>query len=149
MTEKRLFPVFDVPEITTPTQAEERKYKPSPYFDFETGDFKRSGSNKIIEADGKEAYRQWCLKVVLTERLDHLSYDSDIGAELNDALKQADRAAVESALERTITEALMVDRRTEYVRRFEFEWKNSALYCTFRVKGEEWEEQEIGVNFNT
>lgn len=149
MTEKTLFPVFDMPDISTPSPAEEQKYKPSVYFDYEIGDFKRSGANKILEADGREAYRQWCIKTVLTERLDRMSYSSDIGAELDDALKQGDRAAVESALERTITEALMVNKRTEYVRTFDFEWKNGALYCDFVVKGKEWEEQQIGVNFKT
>ena len=115
MANKNLFPVFDVPEIITPAPAEEQKYKPSIYFDYILGDFKRNGANKMIEADGREAYRQWCIKTVLTERLDRMAYSSDIGAELDDALKQADRPAVESAIERTITEALMVNKRTEYV----------------------------------
>lgn len=149
MANKNLFPVFDVPEITTPAPAEEQKYKPSIYFDYILGDFKRNGANKMIEADGREAYRQWCIKTVLTERLDRMAYSSDIGAELDDALKQADRPAVESAIERTITEALMVNKRTEYVRGFEFTWKNEDLYCDFIVKGKEWEEQHIGVNFKT
>ncbi len=149
MANKNLFPVFDVPEIITPAPAEEQKYKPSIYFDYILGDFKRNGANKMIEADGREAYRQWCIKTVLTERLDRMAYSSDIGAELDDALKQADRPAVESAIERTITEALMVNKRTEYVRGFEFTWKNEDLYCDFIVKGKEWEEQHIGVNFKT
>ena len=149
MAEKNLFPVFEVPEIKISTSAEEQKYKPSVYFDYELGDFRRDGANKLVVAEGKEAYKQWCIKTVLTERMERLAYSSDIGIELHDALKQADRQAVESALIRTITEALMVNPMTEYVRRFEFTWSSDSLYCEFIVKGKEWEEQSIGVNLQT
>lgn len=149
MTEKNLFPVFEVPEIITPAPAEEQKYKPSVYFDYELGDFRRDGANKMVEAEGREAYRQWCIKTVLTERLDRMSYSDDIGTELYDALKQADKQAVESAMERTITESLMINKRTEYVRGFEFTWDSDGLYCEFIVKGKEWEEQHIGVILGT
>lgn len=149
MADKNLFPVFDVPEIITPAPAEEQKYKPSVYFDYVLGDFRRDGANKMVIAEGREAYRQWCIKTVLTERLDRMSYSSDIGTELDDALKQADRQAVESAMERTITEALMVNKRTEYVRNFEFTWDSDGLHCDFIVKGKEWEEQHIGVILQT
>lgn len=149
MADKNLFPVFDVPEIITPAPVEERKYKPSVYFDYVLGDFKRDGANKMVVAEGREAYQQWCIKTVLTERLDRMSYSSDTGTELDDALKQADRQAVESAMERTITEALMVNKRTEYVRSFEFTWDSDGLHCDFEVKGKEWEEQHIGVILQT
>ena len=149
MTDKNLFPVFDVPEIITPAPAEEQKYKPSVYFDYALGDFRRDGANKLVTAEGKEAYMQWCVKTVLTERLDRMAYSSDIGTELEDALKQVDLQAVESAMERTITEALMVNKRTEYVRNFEFTWDSDGLHCDFIVKGKEWEEQQIGVILQT
>lgn len=138
-----LFPVFDVPEIIAPAAAAERKYRRSLYFDFEMGDFRRSGSGNIVEADGREAYCQWCLKVCMTERFTCLAYTNDIGAEMIDALSQADREAVESALERTINETLMVNPKTEYVRGFEFSWKDDGLHCSFNVKGYDWEEQTI------
>lgn len=149
MADKNLFPVFDVPEIITPAPVEEQKYKPSVNFDYVLGDFKRDGANKMVIAEGREAYRQWCIKTVLTERIDRMSYSSDIGAELDDALKQADKQAVESAMERTITEALMVNKKTEYVRNFEFTWDSDGLHCDFAVKGKEWEEQHIGVILQT
>lgn len=149
MGKKTLFPVFDVPEINITAPLEDQKYKPSVYFDFLLGDFRRDGANKLVAADGKEAYKQWCIKTVLTERMERLAYSSDIGAELHDALKQPDRMAVESAMERTITEALMVNPRTEYVRGFQFTWASDGLYCEFIVKGKEWEEQHIGVTFQT
>lgn len=149
MADKILFPVFDVPQISTPDPPEEQKYKPSFYFDYVLGDFRRDGANKLVVADGREAWMQWCIKTVVTERLDRMSYSSDIGAELEEALKQADTEAVESALERTITEALMVNPKTEYVRDFQFTWDSDGLHCEFTIKGKEWEEQRIGVILQT
>lgn len=140
-----LFPVFEVPEIVVPTAAAERKYKPSVYFDYDLGDFRRDGSGNMVQADGREAYRQWCMKVAMTERFTRLSYTTDIGTEMIDALAQADRAAVESAIERTINEALMVNPKTEYVRGYEFTWQRDELSCTFIVKGQDWEEMTLGV----
>nr|WP_325297164.1 DUF2634 domain-containing protein [uncultured Dysosmobacter sp.] len=140
---QNLFPVFDVPEITTPAAAAERKYRPSVYFDFDLGDFRRDGAGNMVQADGREAYKQWCLKVCMTERFTCLSYTTDIGTEMIGVLSQADRAAVESALERTINEALMVNPKTEYVRNFTFSWENEDLHCTFDVKGQDWEEQTL------
>ncbi len=149
MANKNLYPVFDVPEIITPAPAEEQKFKPSVYFDYDMGDFRRDGANKLVVADGREAYQQWCIKTAQTERLERMAYGSDIGTELDDALKQADHDAVESALERTITEALMVNPKTEYVRGFEFTWDSDGLHCDFTIKGKEWEEHHVGVILQT
>lgn len=146
---KNLFPVFDVPEIETPTQAETRSYKPSVYFDYEKGDFRRDGAGKMTYSTGKETYMQWCIKVVQTERDAFMAYSTDIGTETEAALAESDRAAVESALEKTITEALMVNNHTEYVRGFEFSWEADALHLTFTVKGKEWEEETVSVSYET
>lgn len=131
MADKNLFPVFDVPEIAEPTQVENRRYKPSVFFDFEAGDFRLDGAYRMTPSTGKEAYMQWCRKAVMTER--------------DAALAESDRAAVESALEKTITEALMVNTHTEYVRDFEFAWSADELRLTFTVKGKEWEQTTISV----
>jgi len=149
MAEKNLFPVFDVPEITTPTQSETRTYKPSVFFDYEKGDFRLDGAHKMTASTGKEAYMQWCRKAVMTERDACLAYSTDIGIEGEAALAEGDHAAVESALEKTITEALMVNTHTEYVRGFEFSWRADGLYLAFTVKGKEWEEETISALFST
>ena len=77
---EQLFPVFDLPEIPDDPEYEER-YRPSVAFDFEKGDFVRDGSNKMVRADGREAYMQWCWKVVQTEREAFLAYSDEIGTE--------------------------------------------------------------------
>lgn len=149
MAAETLFPVFSVPEIATPAAAVERKYRRSIYFDFETGDFLRDGAGKLVEAEGREAYAQWCRKTVQTERFTCLAYSMDIGTEMVDAMAQADRAAVESAVERTINEALMVNPKTEYVRNFVFSRSADELHCTFTVKGKDWEEFTVSVPIKT
>lgn len=142
-----LFPVFDVPEIVD-NNVEKQKCNPSVYFDYEKGDFVRDGAHRVVAADGKTAYMQWCRKMVETERFTCLAYDTDIGTEMYDALNKSDHSAVESAVERTITEALMVNPKTEYVRDFEFTWLNADLFVAFVVKGKEFDEQKLRININ-
>jgi hypothetical protein len=143
-----LFPVIEIPTISAPGAAEEQKYKPSIYFDFEKGDFVRDGAGKLMQSTGREAYMQWCIKVVMTERFDHLAYGTDIGTEMVDAFSQADRAATESAIERTINECLMVNPKTEYVREYSFTWSSAEIRCSFVVKGQDWEEQRLTAALN-
>ena len=74
--------------------------------------------------------------MALTQRYDCAAYPDEIGTELNEALAEDSEKAVESAIERTISEALMVNPRTEYVRNFEFSWSGEAVSVSFTVK--EW-----------
>ena len=145
----QLYPVFDVQELVTTTAAEEQKYKGSVYFDYSIGDFRRDGAGKMTVAEGREAYAQWCVKVAMTERMAHLSYNSDIGTEMKEALAHSDIEAVKSSIERTITEALMVNKATEYVRNFEFTHSPGELKCEFTVKGKEWEEIRLAAYYKT
>lgn len=146
---KQLFPVFDVPELITATPTEEQKYNGSVYFDYSLGDFRRDGAGKLAIAGGREAYAQWCMKVVMTERQAHLAYNSDIGTEMTEAMAQTDIEAVKSSIERTITEALMVNKATEYVRDFEFTYSPAELKCEFTVKGKDWEEISLAAYYKT
>ena len=47
----------------------------------------------------------------------------------------------ESMVQRTITEALMVNPRTEDVRDFAFSWDGDSMHCTFTVKGVRWDKE--------
>ena len=138
MAETTLFPVFDVPEMAETLTDEAEGYRPSVYFDFETGDFRRDSAFRMTKATGQEAFIQWCQKVIMTERDTCLAYTTNIGIEGEDALAEIDHDAVESALEKTITEALMVNPMTEYVRDFEFKWSGDSLSITLTIKGKEW-----------
>lgn len=137
MADLQLFPAFDLPDIEDKKQKTERYY-PSAYFDFYTGDFRRDGANRVVAADGRDAYIQWCLKVASTERETCLAYSSDIGVELENI--QDNAAQAESDIEKTITDALKINPATEYVKDFEFSHTGDDLYCTFTVKGYPWVE---------
>ena len=130
-----LFPVIDIPELIDDDGLYDYAYRPSCMWDMEKGDFVTDGSNRVIKCDGEEAYKIWCLKAVATERFTCLAYSDEIGAEMEAATKEPDIEAVKSAVERTISETLLVNPRTEYVRSFQFKAVNSKLLCTFVVKG--------------
>lgn len=149
MDENLLFPVFDVPEINPPTQPEQEHYRPSVFFDFETGDFARDGANRMVEASGKEAYEQWCTKIVATERDAFLAYSTNIGVEMEYADAQPDRESAEASVERTIIEALEVNPKTEYVRDFKFSWNGTELTVSFAVKGRDLDEIRLSTAVQT
>lgn len=143
MEEKMLFPVVEVPEEESEEEYD-AKYCPSVLWDYEKGDFAVDGTGRIAEAEGLEAYIQWCVKTVQTERYTCLAYDDDIGTEM-ESLDDDDPLAAESEIERTITEALMIDPRTEDVGDFAFSSEGDALYCTFSVKGVGFEERTLTI----
>jgi len=127
-----LYPVFEIPEFVEQQQTElTPKYGKSWLFDFEKGDFVVDGTGRIVIAEGYTAWVQWCVKTVLTQRFARVIYSFDYGTELEEALKQPSRKAVEAELERVITEALLVDPRTEMVRDFTFEWEGDIVKVSF------------------
>ncbi len=137
-----LYPTVNLPSLMKPQVADsEKKYRSAPLFDFEKGDFVKDGANRIVFADGKEAFAAWCLKVCVTERGTKLAYSDKIGTEIMSAIKEPDAESVKSSIERTITEALMVNPATEYVKNFSFSIDGDHLFVSFVVKGKNWAEE--------
>lgn len=130
-----LFPVVDVPEFIQEEKGYDTEYRRSIRWNPETGDFVRDSANRIMEAEGRETFAIWCFKIAQTERYRCLAYPDVIGTEMERALCQGDEKTIESMVQRTITEALFVNPRTEEVRDFSFTWEGDRMYCTFRVKG--------------
>lgn len=127
-----LYPAFDMPELIEQQQAEPApRYGKSWLFDFAKGDFVVDGAGRVAWADGHRAWAHWCVKAVLTERFGYLVYGPGYGCELEQARRQFSRQAVESELERVITEALLADPRTEMVRDFSFEWQGDEVKVAF------------------
>ena len=127
-----LYPVFDMPDLVEQQQTEPApKYGKSWLFDFAKGDFVLDGAGRIMIADGYTAWAQWCVKTILTQRFAHVIYSFDYGTELEEALKQPSRKAVEAEMERAITEALLADPRTEMVKDFVFEWEGDTVKVSF------------------
>lgn len=135
-----LFPVVDIPGFIEESAAYDKTYKRSAKWNLETGDFVRDGANRVVGCDGREAYTVWCSKIAQTERYRCRAYPDSIGTEMEAAMADSDEKTVESMVQRTVTDALMVNPRTEWVKDFEFEWNGDAMKCVFFVKGVDWDE---------
>ena len=145
MADNNLYPVVDIPEYEEENEEYDTEYKPSVAWDLEKGDFVCESPFCMLKSEGLEAYKTWCVKAVATERYSCLGYDDDIGAEMEDAMKEEDDTAVELAIERTIEETLMVNPRTESVEDFEFEWEPSVVHVKFIVYAIHWEKFDLEV----
>lgn len=103
-------------------------------FDFDRGEFVTDQAGRVGAADGDEAYRQWAIKAVLTARYRHPIYGRQFGTEAEDLLRQNLAPSVlESELVRTITEALLVDPRTQRVGDFSFARSGAGLEVSFTI----------------
>lgn len=93
-------------------------------FDSRRGDFLRDGMHKLLDSDGIESWKSWCINCLQTERYKHLAYSTDFGIEIDKAMKAGSRAEAESILTRQITEAIMADpyKRTKYIQDITFDW---------------------------
>jgi hypothetical protein len=134
-----LFPVFDVPSELADEEVIQQKYRPAPLFDIRTGEFVMNGARQPIYGSGYDAWVLWCTKTILTQRWGYYAYSSNAGIESEEAFREPNREAQESAFERTITEALLADpmARTQQVRGFEFRWLADSLFITCQVFGAE------------
>lgn len=115
------------------------RYRRTVKWDAEKGDFVRDGASRMVECSGEEGYMIWCYKMAQTERYSCLAYPAEIGTEFERAIAQDKEKVTESMIKRTITEALMVNPRTESVFDFKFEWDADEMHCAFKVKGIEWD----------
>ena len=137
LADNKLYPVFDIPEGDTHKEDVEQRFLPAPLFDFERGDFVRDGANRVIMVDGRDAFIIWVLKILSTQEGACLSY-LEQGVDIEGSMAEENRAAVQSALERSITEALMVHPYTERVYDFNFEWDADSVRVSFIVKPKTW-----------
>ena len=99
-------------------------YRNGVAFDYENGDFKRDGMNKMLDSDGIESWRAWCINCLHTERYKHLAYSTDFGIEIDAAMSATSQEEAENILTRQISEALMADpyERTAYVSEITYDW---------------------------
>ena len=146
---EQLFPVFDLPSIAQQTQDDTDKYFwPGPLFDFYLGDFVRDGANRVITVNGYDSYVLWVLKTLKTQVGACAAYP-EYGIDIDGALSEPNRAAIQSAFERTITEGLMRNPRTERVYSFEFGWSADELAIAFIVKPRGYDAFDASMNIIT
>ena len=115
-----LYPEFDE-SLLNDSQEEVAEYKRSYYFDFEKGDFVRSGGGKVVHSTGTEAWEQWCIKALVTTKHACFAYPNH-GSEALSAINTPDRKEAESNLRRTIKETLLANPLTERVDNITFDW---------------------------
>lgn len=146
-----LFPVFSVPSALAEEAEKQEQYPPAPMWDVEKGDFVQDGAGQALYGSGYDAWVLWCTKAVLTQRWAHYGYSSNEGIEADEAFREPDRAAMESAFERTITEALLSDPlgRTKQVRNFDFQWEADGLRVSCAVIGTDGNTASIRAKLNT
>lgn len=140
-----LFPAFPMPSPIADSDQAEVQYPSSPLFDFETGNYVTDGAGRYVIADGLTAWVQWCKKAAMTERFGYLAYSTDYGGELEEARRQPTRAAAQLEMERTITETLMVDPRTQAVRDFDFHFEGDSVWVSFTAVPVIGQEQRVEV----
>ena len=145
---KDLYPVFDIPDLDESEQEETEALKAGPLFDYEIGDFVLDGQNRVVYVDGRDNYMLWCLKALRTQLGACGAYEG-FGIDFDGAQDQATREAVQSAMERTITEALMENEATDSVHDFVFDWDGSELYIMFAIEPKEWEAFDIRMSVVT
>lgn len=113
-------------------------YLGSVYFDESIGDFSRDGQFRLKPATGLEAWEQWCINCISTERGVYPAYGDLFGISTYEAFKAETRAEIESILTLEITEGLKNDpyQRTEYVENITFNWLPSEdVEVTITVRG--------------
>ena len=124
---ENLFPEGYEEEIITQedlTSEQPTGYRNGIAFDSQLGDFLRDGMHKLLDSDGIESWKSWCINCTQTERYKHLAYSTDFGIETDKAMKASSREEAESILTRQITEAIMADpyQRTKYIEEIIFDW---------------------------
>lgn len=116
-------------------------YKKSINFDDEKGDLVRNTKNQIETASSIEAWIQWCINCIQTDRYSLVSYSTDFGIDKQAIFEMYDidgQKMAEVLFEKEITEALLADdyKRTRNVKNFEFNWiKPDAVELNFTVVG--------------
>lgn len=122
-----LLPTGYEDEVVNPDDIVSHKpigYRNGVAFDYETGDFKRDGKNRMLDSDGIESWKSWVINCMQTERYKFLAYSTDFGIELDKVFAAESREEAESILTRQITEAIMADdyERCAYIESIEYEW---------------------------
>lgn len=97
-------------------------------FDFDKHEFILSPTGKQKEVTEADAWGEWCVKALCTERFNYLIYDSSYGEELDTLLGTSrPHEVIESEIRRMVKECLMCDKRTASVSEFSFQWVEDGI----------------------
>lgn len=130
-----LFPAFAVPTgIEDENGAEAAIFNSSIDFDFEKGDFTKS-AGRLKVSDGYNAWVQWCIKMISTQRYDCIAYNDQLGVEIPADICSMESSDAESQISSTIADTLLADPagRTQTVDSFSFSWGEDTVLVTCMV----------------
>lgn len=104
-------------------------------FDFEKHEFILSPTGRQKTVTSSDAWGEWCVKALCSERYKYLIYSDNYGEEIDTLLgKSYPRKVVESEIRRMVKDCLMVDRRTASVDNFQFTWIDDGIMFSCDVK---------------
>lgn len=104
-------------------------------FDFEKHEFILSPTGRQKTVTSSDAWGEWCVKALCSERYKYLIYSDNYGEEIDTLLGNSyPRKVVESEIRRMVKDCLMVDRRTASVDNFQFTWIDDGIMFSCDVK---------------
>lgn len=141
-----LFPTSGVEDADYDAAAsgDDSSYGKTVQFDFEKHEFMLSPTGKMKTASGSDAWGEWCVKALCTERYKYLIYSTDYGEELDTLMGQSKaHQLIESEVRRMTKECLECDPRTASVDEFSFQWIDDGFIFSCRVTNTLGEAMEI------
>lgn len=132
-----LFPTVGTAEATYIDEAasDTVNYGKTVQFDFEKHEFILSPTGRQKTVTSSDAWGEWCVKTLCSERYKYLIYSDNYGEEIDTLLgKSYPRKVVESEIRRMVKDCLMVDKRTASVDNFQFTWIDDGIMFSCDVK---------------
>ena len=132
-----LFPTVGTAEATYIDEAasDTVNYGKTVQFDFEKHEFILSPTGRQKTGTSSDAWGEWCVKTLCSERYKYLIYSDNYGEEIDTLLgKSYPRKVVESEIRRMVKDCLMVDKRTASVDNFQFTWIDDGIMFSCDVK---------------
>ena len=110
------------------------KYGSTVQFDFEKHEFILTPTGKQKTYTGSDAWGEWCIKALATERFQYLVYSDNYGEEIDTLIgKSYPHSVIESEIQRMVKDCLMADPRTANVTNFEFKWLMDGIIFSCMV----------------
>lgn len=132
-----LFPTVGTAEATYVDEAasDTVNYGKTVQFDFEKHEFILSPTGRQKTVTSSDAWGEWCVKALCSERYKYLIYSDNYGEEIDTLLGRSyPRKVVESEIRRMVKDCLMVDKRTASVDNFQFTWIDDGIMFSCDVK---------------
>ena len=132
-----LFPTVGVTSSTYVDEMASDKinYGKTVQFDFEKHEFILSPTGRQKTVTGSQAWAEWCVKALSSERYKYLIYSDNYGEEIDTLLgKSYPKKVIESEIKRMVKDCLLADKRNASVDDFNFTWIDDRIIFSCSVK---------------